>query len=132
PTNGPTAPYYRKLAWASSSFAFMADVAMGALGGNLKRKEKLTGRFADIFTWMYLGNAVLTRFEREGRPAEDLPFMRWAMEYAFWKIQQAFDGIYANLEVPGLSVVLKGPMLWWSRMNPIGSAPSDELGHQVA
>lgn len=132
PTNGPTAPYYRKLAWASASFAFMADVAMGALGGNLKRKEKLTGRFADIFTWMYLGNAVLTRFEREGRPAEDLPFMRWAMEYAFWKIQQAFDGIYANLAVPGLSVVLKGPMLWWSRMNPIGSAPSDELGHQVA
>ncbi len=132
PTNGPTAPYYRKLAWASSSFAFMADVAMGTLGGNLKRKEKLTGRFADIFTWMYLGNAVLTRFEKEGRPAEDLPFMRWAMEYAFWQIQEAFDGIYANLEVPGLSLMLKGPMRWWSRMNPIGSPPSDELGHQVA
>jgi acyl-CoA dehydrogenase len=132
PTSGPTAKYYRKLAWASASFAFMADVAMGTLGGNLKRKEKLTGRFADIFSWMYLGNAVLTRFEKEGRRTEDEPFMEWAMEYAFWQIQQAFDGIYGNFSVPGLKSILGGPVQLWSRLNPIGSKPSDYLGHKVA
>ena len=50
PYGGPTASYYKKLSWASASFAIMADIAMGALGGKLKFKEKITGRFADIFS----------------------------------------------------------------------------------
>ena len=132
PVSGPAAPYYRKLAWASASFAFLADVAMGALGGALKRKEKITGRFADIFSWMYLANATLARFERDGRPEEDEPFLNWSMAYAFWRIQQAFDGLYANLDVPGATSVLRGPMALWSRLNPIGQPPSDKLGHRVA
>ena len=132
PVGGPAAPYYRKLAWASASFAFLADVAMGALGGGLKRKEKITGRFADIFSWMYLTGATLARFEHDGRPEEDEPFLHWSMAYAFWQIQQAFDGLYANLEVPGATSVLRGPMALWSRLNPIGQPPSDRLGHQVA
>src|SRR5690606_24375425 len=45
--SGPAAYWYRKLAWASASYAIMADVAMGSLGGALKMKEKLTGRYAD-------------------------------------------------------------------------------------
>ncbi|MFQ5583077.1 MAG: acyl-CoA dehydrogenase, partial [Calditrichia bacterium] len=72
PVSGSSARYYKKIAWASASFAFMADVAMGLYGGNLKRKEKLTGRFADIFSWLYLGTAVLRRFEAEGQRKEDL------------------------------------------------------------
>lgn len=132
PVGGPAAPYYRKLAWASASFAFLADVAMGALGGALKRKEKITGRFADVFSWMYLASATLARFEHDGRPREDEPFLHWSMAYAFWQIQQAFDGIYANLNVPGATAMLRGPVALWSRLNPIGQPPSDRLGHQVA
>ena len=56
---------------------------MGSLGGMLKRKEKITGRFADILSWMCLGTAVLTRFEKEGRPSEQEPFLHWSMQYAF-------------------------------------------------
>ncbi len=132
PVDGPAAPYYRKLAWASASFAFLADVALASLGGTLKRKEKVTGRFADLFSWLYLGNAVLARFEREGRLEEDAPFMHWAMQYALYQMQQAFDGLYANLDVPGLGAVLRGPIALWSRLNTLGGPPSDALGHQVA
>ena len=74
PVDGPAAPYFRKMNWASASFAFFADLALGSLGGRLKRKEKLTGRFADLLSWMYLGTAVLIRFEKEGRPEEQEPF----------------------------------------------------------
>ncbi len=132
PVSGPAAPYYRKLAWASASFAFLADVAMGTLGGDLKRKEKITGRYADIFSWMYLANAVLTRFEREGRREEDEPFFRWSMEYALARMQEGFDGLFENLSVPALSSVFAGPMALWSRINPLGKGPSDYLGHRVA
>ncbi|MEP0548993.1 MAG: acyl-CoA dehydrogenase [Rhodothermales bacterium] len=132
PVNGPAAHYYRKLSWTSASFAFLADIAMGSLGGDLKRKEKVTGRFADILSWMYLGNAVLARFENEGRRKEDESFMRWSMEYALLQIQIAFDGLYENLDVPVLGSVLRGPVALWSRSNPLSTGPSDSLGHKVA
>lgn len=127
PVSGPTARYYRKLSWTSASFAFLADVAMGRFGGNLKRMEKLTGRFADIFSWMYLASATLRRFEAEGRRKEDLPLVEYALNYALSEIQSAFDGLYQNLGFPW-----RGPISFWSRLNPISQKPSDKTGHAVA
>ncbi|MCB9889618.1 MAG: acyl-CoA dehydrogenase [Planctomycetes bacterium] len=132
PIRGATARYYRKLAWASASFATMADLAMGAFGGDLKRKEKLTGRFADVFSWMYLAAAGLRRFEADGRRAEDLPFLHWSMQLAFQRIHEAMQGLYRNFDVPVLGALLRGPVALWGRLNPIGSPPSDRLGSKVA
>ncbi|MEF8815511.1 MAG: acyl-CoA dehydrogenase [Salinibacter sp.] len=132
PVSGPAAPYYRKMAWASASFAFFADLAMGSLGGMLKRKEKITGRFADILSWMYLGTAVLTRFEKEGRPAEQEPFLHWSLQYTFAQIQEAFEGLFENLQVPGLTWLLRGVIAPWSRLNTIGERPGDALGGTLA
>ncbi len=132
PVSGSTAKYYRKLAWASASFALFTDLAMASFGGTLKRREKLTGRFADILSWMYLGVATLRRFEAEGRRQEDLPFVHWAMQYALAQIQCAFDGILTNMPVPVLGTLLRGPVAFWLRLNPIGTPPSDQLGSQIA
>ncbi|MBD1864619.1 MULTISPECIES: acyl-CoA dehydrogenase [Trichocoleus] len=132
PVSGPTAQYYRKLAWASATFATLTDIALIAFGGSLKRQEKLTGRFADVLSWMYLGMATLRRFEAEGRNPEDLPLVHWSMQYAFAQIQLAFEGLFANLSIPILGPVLRGPILWWSRLNPIGTLPTDELGGTLA
>ncbi|HYE94900.1 MAG TPA: DUF1974 domain-containing protein, partial [Rubricoccaceae bacterium] len=132
PVPGVAAPYWRTLAWSSATFAFLADLAMGTLGGDLKRKEKLTGRFADVFSWMYLAAATLRRFEAEGRRKEDEVFLHWSMAYAFAQMQAAFDGIFSNLRVPGLTWLFRGPVAAWSRLNPLSAGPSDELGHQVA
>lgn len=129
---GPAAKYARKLSWASASFAFLADVAMGTMGGDLKRKEKITGRFADIFSWMYLAAATIRRFEAEGRRKEDLPYFDWSMQYAIACIQEAFDGLYANMQLPLISWVFRGPIAMWSRINRLGRMPSDALGSQVA
>lgn len=127
PVSGPTACYYRKLAWASASFAFLADMALGSYGGNLKRMEKISGRFADIFSWLYLGTAVLRRYEADGRKKEDLVFVHWCMNYAFAQMQQAFDGLYQNM-----GGIFRGPVSWWSRLNAIGSMPADRLGGKIA
>ncbi|MFU8812572.1 MAG: acyl-CoA dehydrogenase [Balneolaceae bacterium] len=132
PVSGPAAKYYRKLAWASASFAFMADIALGSYGGALKMKEKLAGRYADILSWMMLATATLRRFEAEGDRKEDRIFFEWAMQHAFYRIQTAFDEIYSEIRVPGLSWVFRGPIGIWSRINRIGKKPSDELGQQVA
>jgi len=54
------------------------------------------------------------------------------MQYAFAQIQEAFDAIYREIRVPGLSWLFRGPIALWSRMNRISTMPSDKLGHKVA
>jgi acyl-CoA dehydrogenase len=132
PVSGPAAKYYRKLNWASASFAFMADLALGSYGGALKMKEKLAGRYADVLSWMLLATATLRKYEADGKQEEDREYFEWAMEHAFYRIQTAFDEIYSEIEVPGLSWLFGGPIALWSRMNRIGKKPSDKLGHKVA
>lgn len=132
PVSGATARYYRKLTWASAAFALLTDLAMLSLRGSLKRKEKLSGRFADVLSWLYLGAATLRRFEAEGRQPQDLPLVHWAMQYAFAQMQEAFEGIVRNLEIPVLGGWWQSAMLLGWRLNPIGTLPSDRLGSQVA
>ena len=127
PVSDATAKYYRKLAWASASFAFLTDLSLIIYGGTLKRQEKLTGRFADLLSWMYLATATLRRYEVEGSNAEDLTIVDWSMQYAFAQMQQSFIGILENISAPFSKVVAA----WW-RLNPIGKMPGDELGGKVA
>ncbi len=132
PVGGPVKRYYQKLSWSSASFALMADLAMGLLGGKLKVKEKLTGRYADILSWMFIATAVLKRWEEEGRKQEDLPLVHYSLTSAFHVIQEGFDGLFSNMEVPLLGWLFKGPVRWWARLNFLALAPSDALGQKVA
>eukprot|EP01047_Picozoa_sp_COSAG01_P002043 COSAG01_NODE_52_length_31456_cov_125.226648_1_plen_643_part_10 len=63
PCKGITKNYIKKLKWASSMFACYTDIAMSTMGGNLKRKESITARFADVFSWHYLASATLWHYE---------------------------------------------------------------------
>jgi acyl-CoA dehydrogenase len=127
PVNGPTAVYYRRLGWASARFALLTDLALVTIGGRLKARGNLTGRFADVLSWLVMGIATLRRFEAEGRRQEDLPLVQWSLEYMLEQMQQAFDGIYSNFDVPVLSALLRGPGRFWLRVNPLGSGVPDKL-----
>jgi acyl-CoA dehydrogenase len=131
PVSGPTARYYRCLAWASTRFAVLTDLAMFSLGGKLKVRGKLTGRYADVLAWMVLATAALRRFEAEGRLKEDLPLVEYAVNYALMRAQEAFEGIYRNFG--GLvGAYLRSVGLFFLRLNPLASAPRDALSHQAA
>ncbi|MEA2601044.1 MAG: acyl-CoA dehydrogenase [Acidobacteriota bacterium] len=131
PVSGPTARYYRRLSWASARFAVLADLAMLSLGGRLKFKEKLSGRFGDVLSWMYLGMSTLRRFEAEGGREEDLPLVRWALDWSLAQIQEAFEGLYQNFEGP-LAFWMRGPAVFFARLNPLGAPPSDSDGALIA
>lgn len=129
---GPSSRYVRKLAWASASFSILADLSLALMGGTLKRKEMITGRFADIFSWMYLASATIVRFESEGRRQEDLPLFRYSMDTAFMRMQIAFDELYSSLRLPIISWFLRGPIGMWSRVNRLSAGPTDGDIHRVA
>jgi acyl-CoA dehydrogenase len=105
---------------------------MATLGGSLKLREKLTGRYADVLSWLYLASSVLRRYEAEGYPKEQRDVFEWAMQYCMVQIQEGFDGIFANFKVPFLGWLFSGPLAFWSRLNSLGRMPKDDLGHKVA
>src|SRR3989440_883144 len=90
------AHYYRHVSRLSAAFAFLADVSMLAMGGALKRKEKISGRLGDVLSMMYLVSATLKRYEDMGRVKADLPLVRWSVRDALYDAQQALDGIFSN------------------------------------
>lgn len=124
--------HYRRLNWASATFAILADIAMGSLGGQLKMKEKITGRFADIFSHMYMSTSVLRRFKEEGQPDEDLPYVQFFLKDSMTHIQNGFDGLFDNLKIPGLRWFFKGFLGAWSRINSIGSQATDGWSHLIS
>jgi len=124
--------HYRRLHWASATFAILADVAMGTLGGKLKMKEKITGRFADIFSHMYMSTCVLRRFHEEGQRTEDLPYVQFFLKYSMSEIQKGFDGLFDNLKIPGLRWLFKEVFGAWSRINSIGSQATDGWSHLIS
>jgi acyl-CoA dehydrogenase len=127
--SSPARGYYRQVGRMSSAFALASDVAMLALGGKLKRLEKLTGRLADAISNLYIASAVLKRYEDEGKLAEDLPLVKWACDDALYRIQESLDGFLLNLPSRPIAALLRVFMF------PLGkpySPPSDRLGGTVA
>ncbi|CAG0959490.1 partial acyl-CoA dehydrogenase, partial [Rhodocyclaceae bacterium] len=124
-----TRRYYQQLTRFSSAFAFLADISMLVMGGDLKRKEKLSARMGDILSLMYLSSAVLKRYEAEGRQQADAPLMHWAIWDSMFKAQNAFEGVVSNFPSRFVSTLLRRTIF------PLGRpymVPSDRLGGQVA
>jgi len=102
-----TAHYYRVTSRLASEFAFLADVSMLAMGGALKRKEKISGRLGDVLSMLYLVSATLKHYEDQGRRKEDIPLIRWAVRDALYRAQEAIDAILSNFPVKSLATLLR-------------------------
>jgi acyl-CoA dehydrogenase len=124
-----TRRYYQQLTRFSAAFAFLSDVSMLVLGGDLKRREKLSARLGDILSLMYLASAALKRYEDEGRSRADKPLLDWGIWDAMFRAQNAFEGVISNYPSRIAAWILRRIIF------PIGRpyvVPSDRLGHEVA
>jgi acyl-CoA dehydrogenase len=126
---GPCRRQLQRATRLSAAFVLTADTSMLVLAGALKRKEKLSGRLADILSNLYLVSAVIKQFEDRGRPAEELPLVEWACAESFRVIESAFAEFFRNFP--------NRPVAWLLRLAafPLGirpAGPSDRLGHRVA
>ncbi|MBV7315253.1 acyl-CoA dehydrogenase FadE [Shewanella sp. NIFS-20-20] len=128
PYKDHTKRYYQHLNRLSANMALLSDLAMATLGGNLKRKERISARLGDILSQMYLASAALKRYQDEGRQRQDLPLLQWSVEDALFKAQTALDELLDNFP-SGLGWVLRPLLLPFGR--PF-KRPSDTLDHKVA
>lgn len=121
-------PYYRAVTRLSTAFAVMTDMSMFVLGGELKRRERLSARLGDVVSQLYLASSVLKRYEDDGRPPADLPYVHWSLQDALLRAQQGLTGVLDNFPARGLAVLLR------SLLFPFGlphRPPADELGTAV-
>lgn len=124
-----TRPYYRHLTRLTANFALLTDYALLSLGGGLKRKERLSGRFADILSNLYLCSAVLKHFENQGEPKADLPLLDYACTLTTHRAQQAILAVIHNLPFPYLAKTLR---LFLFPFGKPYSPPNDRQIHKVA
>ncbi|GAB1065731.1 MAG: acyl-CoA dehydrogenase FadE [Shewanella algae] len=123
-----TKRYYQHMNRFSANLALLSDLAMATLGGNLKRKERISARLGDLLSQLYLASATLKRYQDEGRQSEDLPLVQWAVEDALYKLQSSLDELLDNFPA-GLGGVLRLVLFPFGR--PL-KRPSDVLDHKVA
>lgn len=126
-----TRTYYRRFGWAATRFGLLTNLAMFFIGGKLKARGNLTGRYADIIAWLFIGVSALRRYEAEGRRREDLPLVEYGATYALAQIQRAYEGLYENFDGPaGLFLRTIGRL--WVGLNPLAKMPSDAMTHKAA
>ncbi|SOE66383.1 acyl-CoA dehydrogenase [Burkholderia sp. D7] len=122
-------PYYRAATRMSTAFALLADVSMFVLGGELKRRERLSARLGDILSQLYLISATLKRFEDDGRPEADLPLVRWGVEDALHQAQTAFEGVLSNYPKPLAAGCVRALAFPFGMPHCV---PGDRLGSAIA
>ncbi|WP_230658582.1 acyl-CoA dehydrogenase [Psychrobacter sp. I-STPA10] len=89
-------PYYKLINRLSADFALTADMALGLLAGDLKRKEMLSGRLADIHAHLFIMTAILQYYANgTGSKSEQL-HAQLALEKSLYSIQEAFFEFFAN------------------------------------
>jgi len=121
--------HFQRASRYAAAFALAADLALLTLGGGLKRKEKLSGRLADILSHLYLVSSTLWSFQQRGHPREEEALLDWVCLDAFTRIEASFDGLLRNLPSRPTAWLLRGLAF------PLGrraAPPSDALGHRVA
>jgi len=129
PGTALTRPYFRALNRIAAAFAMLADLSMMLLGGELKRRERLSARLGDVLSHLYLASAALKRYHDLGHPQEQEPLLRWALEDCLCKAEEALQGTLSNFPNRALGCVL------YLLVFPFGArhtGPSDALDARVA
>lgn len=124
-----TASYYKTINRFSANFALVSDMSLGLLAGDLKRKEMLSGRLADIHAHLFISTAILKFYEAGQKTEAEQLHAKLALQKAFLNIQEAFWGLFENFPTK-----LPAALVKWICF-PLGrviSKPDDELKQQVA
>ncbi|MBA2652695.1 MAG: acyl-CoA dehydrogenase [Tatlockia sp.] len=120
---------YQRLARLSHSFAWLADLSLIYLGGDLKRRERLSARLADGMSYLYLAMATLRAYQQnEEKPDEQL-HAEWALSYCFYQAQKSMIAFCRNFPAKPLGFLIRCLAFSFGQTMHY---PSDKLDHRLA
>ena len=126
---GPLRRYYRQLSRMSAAFAFTTDILLMFLRGELKRREMLSGRMADIISQLYIASTVLKHFDNHQHDETELQVAQWAVQDCLHRIERAFGEVFDNFPSRWVGRLLKR---WIFPFGRTYKKPSDELERCIA
>nr|WP_314565264.1 acyl-CoA dehydrogenase [uncultured Pseudomonas sp.] len=129
PGNRLSQGYFRALNRQAAAFALLADLSMMLLGGELKRRERLSARLGDVLSHMYLASAALKRYHDLDSPDHLQPLFTWAMEESLGESERALDELLSNFPNKILGCLLRVIVFPFGRRH---TGPSDALDAEVA
>lgn len=127
--NSPMKKEYKRLARLSYAYAWFADLALIYLGGDLKRKERLSARLADGMSYLYMAMAVLRNVQMNEEHKDEQLHAKWAVDYCYYHAQKAMLQFCQNFPSKLLGLVMRFAAF------PFGQTmtyPSDKLENQLA
>ena len=87
---------YKRLARLSHAYAWLADLSLIYLGGDLKRKERVSARLADGMSYLYMAMAALRNVQLNGDNQDEQVHAQWAVTYCFYQAQKAMMALCHN------------------------------------
>lgn len=128
--NVPSSPLkreYQRLSRLSYAFSWLADLSLMTLGGDLKRKERLSARLADGMSYLYMAMAALRACQDTN--ADEEVHAKWAVAYCFYHAQKSLISLCENFPIRFLGVFARCVAFPWGQSM---SYPSDKMERQLA
>jgi hypothetical protein len=127
--------YCRQITRMSIVLAVLSDITLVLLGGQLKRRERLSASLGDVLSYLYMGSAVLKYYvdqQSQEKSHEDMPaesqYMHWSLSWCLVHIQEAlYDGC-RYLRMPFIGWVIKRMIFPWGRPYTMAK---EEIEHQM-
>lgn len=122
-------PFYKTINRLSANFALTADMCLGLLAGDIKRKEMLSGRLADIHSYLFIATAILNFYEHGTQTEAEQAHAKLALQKALFNAQEAFYGLFDNFPIKLASGLIK--FICFPLGRPVAK-PNDALKLEVA
>lgn len=122
-------PYYKTINRLSANFSLTADLCLGLLAGDIKRKEMLSGRLADIHSYLFIATAILKFYQQGQRTEIEKDHAELALKKALFNAQEAFFGLFENFPQPFAARLVQ--FICFPLGRPIAKVP-DRLKLKVA
>ncbi len=129
PSRGGIQRHYRQLSRFSAVFSVLTDVSLLTIGGNLKARQRFTGRMTDCLVALYYASASIKQWHEEGYPEHMRDLVEWSLERSLHDAQNALYDAVTRYPVKSLRSPLR--LLAF----PLGRTlrgPDDERGQRVA
>lgn len=120
---------YQQMNRLSASFAILSDISVAVLGGDIKRREMLSGRLGDIFSALFLCSSVIKMYQDRMMPTQEKAIVRFACQTLLYSAERQMKGVIVNFPNKIIGRLMHAIAL------PLGAGltpPTDELTRQVS
>ena len=89
------------------SFAVLADMTIGILGGKLKQKQMISGRLADALSVLYMSACVIKTHHENNYPEADKLLVKVSLQNLFAEFDQCLQAVITNFPVTPVRWLLR-------------------------